>query len=385
MAWPLAPDVLDLLRHHCTIVSTATHRNLVTGAVTPLDILDGSVTVDRTAAIRRTLNLTVPALQATFDVLDTPGGEITVRQTIKHPSGVAAATVPLGVFIVDQDQFGYGPGDTLTMTCPDRWLKVQRARFGLNRSSVASNAAWQEIQRLVEGAWPSPTYPFPGWTQLDTSATTKVGSLLWDDGDREAAIVGEAGIARANALEVFFDAQGAGVLRPVPQLTPTSTPVWVVNANTPDSVMTAASRTRDWSSVRNAVIVTSSASDVIFAPVEVKNTTPGDPLNVDGPLGYRPYEYSSPAIRNSTQARAAGLVILSQQLGEAKQLTVEAVSNPALDAEDVILAMLPKIDRNTARPSELHIIDSVTHPLVQNGSQTQPILTRSTRPATDGA
>lgn len=378
--WPVGAEFLAALRQPCTITSTASHRNLVTGVVTPLDIVDGAVTVDRAATNRRVLSLTVPAVESTFRALDTPGGEITVRQALRFASG-QQARVPLGVFIVDQDDMGYGAGDTATITAPDRSLKVQRNGFGpTGRSSVASNAAWQEIKRLVEGAWPGSTYPFPGWSQLDTSATTKVGYLYWDDGDRWGAA---ASLAAANGLQVFFDAVGGAVLRPIPQLTDTSTPVWTVNASTTDAVMTAASRSRDRSTMRNAVIATTSRTDITFLPQEKKNTTVGDPYSVTGPLGYVPLQLSG-AYGNSAQAAAAALKELSLHLGASKQLTLEAASNPALDAEDVIKAVLPKIDPLTSRPTELHIIDSVTHPLVQSSGATQQILTRTTRPASDG-
>ncbi|HWD83338.1 MAG TPA: DUF5047 domain-containing protein, partial [Kribbella sp.] len=184
-----SPRFLAALRSSHAKVSTVTHRNLVTGTETVLDVEDGTVTVDANSNVRRSLSLTLPADQPTWDVLDTPGGEITVRQGIRFVDGTTE-TVPLGVFVVDQDQINYGPGGTIVLTCPDRWVKVQRNRFGTIRSSHRHNAGWREIQRLVQGAWPGSAYPFPGWSELDKSATDEVGSLLWDDGDREAAILG---------------------------------------------------------------------------------------------------------------------------------------------------------------------------------------------------
>jgi hypothetical protein len=380
-----ATRYLESIRHSNTAVTSAVHRNLVTGKVTTLPVLDGSVTDDATSNVRRTLGLTVPSIAQgaagqpdvdMFSILDTPGGEITVTKTRRYIDG-KREPVPMGVFVVDQNQIGYGPGGNITMTCPDRWLKVQRNRFGLTRASVPSHAAWQEIQRLVEAPWGG---AFPGWAQLDTSATVKVGPLLWGDGDREAAILK---LCIDNSLEVFFDRTGKGVLRPVPILTPTSTPVWTVDAGNDTAVMIDASRSRDMSRVRNAVILSTSATDIVFDPVEVKNTTAGDPLSVTGPLGYVPWEYSSPTLRNSTQARAAGLTILSRQLGTAKQLSLTAFCNDALDSGDVIRARLPRINAQQYRPVELHILDTITTPLGPTNSQ--DLQTRSTRPTTDGS
>jgi hypothetical protein len=321
--------------------------------------------------------LTLPPTQRLYDALAAPGGEITVTQTIRYIDS-STETVPLGVFVVDQDQIGYAPGDTLTLTCPDRWVIVQRNRFSASaRSSVPSNTHYQEIQRLVEGAWPNVAYPFPGWASLDTTATTKVGPLLWADGARDAAVTGLAGSV---ALEVFFDQQGKAVLRPVPVLTATSPSVWTVNPGD-QGVMIGANRSRDRSRTRNAVIVTTSATDIILAPGEKKNTTSSDPLSVVGPLGYVPFYYSSPTIRNATQRDAVAVSLLSKQLGVAKQLTLEAAVNGALDASDVISVPLPRTDESLPRPVELHIIDSGTVPLLPTGTQT--LQTRSTRPTSD--
>lgn len=374
--WPVSAAFLAAVRYPYVRLAKATHRNPLTGTLTDLPIEDGTVTVDATSRTRRVLSLTCPPQQGLWDVLDVPGGEITVTQTIRFPDHTYQ-TVPLGVFVVDQDRVGYAPGDTLELTAPDRWVKVQRARFTLNRASIPANAAWQEIKRLVEQAW-SGSVPFPGWSQLDTSATGTVGTLLWADGDREKAITD---IADARSVEVFFDAAGLAVLRPIPTLTTTSAPVWTVNEGA-DGVMVAADRTRDRSVIRNAVVVTGTATDAPVAPVLVSDTTAGDPLAVAGPLGTVPEYFDSPLIRTSAQAAAAGKTRLAVTLGEAKQLSMETTGNPALDARDVIAVVLPATDANMPRPRELHILDAVTHPLTPSGTQTAR--TRSTRPDTDG-
>lgn len=374
--WPVSADFLLAVRYPYDRGARATHRNPVTGILTDLPIEDGQVTVDATSRVRRTLNLTCPPQQGLWDVLDAAGGEITVTQTVRFPNHTYQS-VPLGVFPVDQDRIGYGPGDTIQLTCPDRWARIQRGGFTLNRASVPTNMGWQEIQRLVEGAWTG-SVPFPGWGQLDTTATTPVGTLFWSDGSRETAITQ---IADANSLEVFFDPAGLAVLRRIPTLTSSSLPVWTVNEGD-NGVLVGADRSRDRSALRNALVVSTSATDVYFPPVLVQNSTTSDPLSVHGPLGTVPEDYSNSAIRNSDQATVAGRARLAVTLGEAKQLSMEITGNPALDARDVVSVVLPNTDANLPRPVELHILDTVTHPLTPQGTQTAR--TRSTRPDTDG-
>ena len=363
----------DAIRRPHTIRTTAVHRNLWTGDTTVLTsfILDGTVTDDCTSQTRRTLNLTLAPSDAIWQALNTVGGEITVNQYLRYVDG-SRDTVPMGVFIVDTDQLGYGPGDTISITAPDRMGKVQKNTLALDaRASVPGNAAWQEIKRLIEGAW-NATYTFPGWSQLDETATTKVGSLSWDDGDRGNAI---ADLCTANSLEVFPDRNGLFVLRPIPVFTSTSPPSLQVVAGA-QGVMISADRTRDRTSIRNSINVSTTATDVTFTPVTVENTTAGDPLSVNGPLGRMAEDYALSTLRNSAQALAAGKVRLSQTLGVSSQVSLEAVGDPTIDSQDVGLAIFPKIDRDTSRPSELHVVDVVAHPLAPTG--TQSITTRAT-------
>ncbi len=375
--WAVSDRFLATARTAHVRYSEASHLDPFTGTVTePLPIEGGSITDDANAVIRRTLSLTLPSVQNLYDALAAPGGEITVSTTYRYVDG-ATETLPAGVFVVDADSIKYSPSGTIVLTCPDRWLRVQRNRFGITgRTSVASNTVHAEIQRLVEGAWAS---GFPGWAQLDTSATAKVGHLVWDDGDREAAILN---LAKAHSLEVFFDRQGLAVLRPIPLLSTTSPFVWSVNAGD-DGVLIDADRVRDRSRTRNAVIASTSAVGKVVAPQEKKNTTAGDPLRTAGPLGYVPYYFTSPVLKTTGALQAAALTQLKKQLGVASWMSLEASPNPALDSEDVIQVVLPNIDRFTPRPTELHILDTVVTPLMS--ADTQTMQTRSTRPDTDGS
>lgn len=379
--YAVSAKYLAALRTSRTVITTATHRDPFTAVQTVLQIEAGSsVTVDVTAMVRRTLNLNLPSLQSTYDILSVPGGEITVTQGIRFIDGTVE-TVPLGVFCVDQERMNYRPDGQITLTAPDRYLQVQRNRFGLSRSSTASNTGSQEIKRLVEAAWPNGGFPFPGWAASNPylGATTKVGSVVWDTGDRAAAI---EEIAKANSLDFRFNASGLAELQPIPILTQASTPAWTVDAGV-SGVMLDGDRTRDMTSFGNAVIVSSSATDVIVVPQEVKNVhaVPGDPLSTLGPLGYRPRYYTSPYIRNSAQAIAAGKTILQKVLSIAQQLSLTAVPNAALDGWDVIDVILPKGDFGTVRPTERHMIESLTVPLTPEGAQS--ITLRSTRATAD--
>jgi hypothetical protein len=368
---------LDAVRSSHNRLTKAVHHNLTTGVATELPIIGGNgVTIDRTSPpIRRTLDLQLQPLESLFEILQAPGAEIVLTSAVQYVDG-SQEVVPEGVFIVDGEQIGYAPGDNIALTCPDRMLKIQRNNFGLNRSSVPRNMQWQEIQRLVEDCWGT-AFPFPGWSFLDQSATDKVGSLTWSDGNRWNAI---AQMLTDNALELFPDANGLFVLQQIPLLTDDSVPVTTVDAR-PGGMLLDATRTRDMSGVYNAVILTTSATDVTFPPVEVKYVDYGDPQSTTGPLGYVPLYYSSPTLRNSAQARKAGGPLLRKGLSAGKQVTATAQPNNALDASDVVLFHYPTTDPSVpSPPDELQILDSVTLPILATDSQT--LTGASTRPDT---
>jgi hypothetical protein len=87
-------------------------------------------------------------------------------------------------------------------------------------------------------------------------------------------------------------------------------------------------------------------------------------------------------MKTTGQLQAAALTELKRQLGVASWMSLEASPNAALDSGDVVKVILPNVDRFTPRPTELHILDMITTPLLPTG--TQPMQTRSTRPDTDG-
>lgn len=348
--------------------STATFTNAFTGVQTVLPIeAEGSnqVTVDVTATNRRMLELTLPPQQSLFDLLDAPGSEIGITQTFRYIDN-ATETVPLGKYKVTETSMGYDIDGNITLNCPDRYWHITSNGFGANRSSIGANPAWAEIQRLVEGAWPNAAYPFPGWAQLDTSATTKVGTLIWDDGDRSNAI---QQLLALNSLDLFFDANGLANLRPIPTLINSTPAVWTVMPGD-FGTLKDATRSRDISVIHNVIVVQTNAADIQLPILEVPNTRDpaADPLSSLGPLGRVTLQLPG-AFYSSAQMKAAGLVQLNKELTVQRQLDVTSVSNPCLDGYDVVSVILPKGDGTSVQPAEHHIIDSVVIPLVSGGDQ----------------
>lgn len=332
-----------------------------------LPILDGAVTVDSGSKVRRVLNLTLGPEAGLWDLLAPTGTELRPKRGIRYPSG-DVEWVPLGRFDVDTQAMGYAPGGTMTLTAPDRWVRVQRAKFEAPKESVPGATIRSEISRLVLEA-------VPGVTVTDTATSTAtIGAVAWDT-DRDAAV--EA-MAKAIGAEVFFDVDGNLVIRDVPTLTsrPSS---WLVDASA-TGVLLDADRERNRQRTYNVVVVTSTTVDgsVPFSPVTVADNDATSPTYVGGAFGRVPYFYSDPLIKTTGQATSAGTTILERVRGLAAQLSLTSVVNPALDSGDVIDALLPRERPDMDRPVERHLVDKITVPLTIGG--TQSVATRSSRP-----
>lgn len=364
--WPVSQLYLDSIGTWQSFTCKAVHRDPFTGITTKLPIKDGTITVDTAAACRRVLNMTVPPSSGYVDVLAAPGGEITVTQKVRYINR-DTEIVPLGVFVVDEDSGGLNRRGDLTVTGRDRMSIVQANQFGAagaaGAASIPTNPAWAEIKRLIEGAWPNAAYPFPGWASVDTSATTPVGSLLWPDGDRDAAW---RKIADTNSVQAFFRPDGLGVLRRIPVAKPTSTPVWIVRPGQGGALL-GAERTRDRSQLFNAVAVDSTAPGLYLPTAVAANTDVTDPYSTRGPLGFRPRRVSSPTYYNTAQMDLAAMVKLSKLLGRASTLSLEVAPNGALEGDDVLGVRLPGADPDA--PPELRVVTSFTVPLTPKGRQ----------------
>jgi hypothetical protein len=341
---------------------TASHYDPFTGKTTPLQIEDGTVTVDSAAACRRVLSMSVPPLPKFADALAAPGGEIAVTQTSRYIDQ-STETIPVGVFVVDEDTLTYGRDGNLAVTGRDRSVTVQRAGFGFDGSaSIPTNPTWAEVQRLVEGAWPNLAYPFPGWAQVDKTATTKVGPILWPDGDRGAAI---GKLCTSSSRQFFFAPDGRAVFRKAPVPSPTSVPVWTVKSGD-GGAMLGAERPRDRSQFFNVVAVDSSAVGLYLPRIIARNTNPDDPDSIYGPRGAREKRVTSPTFYTADQMTIAAIVKLMKLIGAASKLSLSSFINGALDADDVIGVVTPDGDPDAPVP---YVIDSLTVPLLPTGVQ----------------
>jgi hypothetical protein len=139
----------------------------------------------------------------------------------------------------------------------------------------------------------------------------------------------------------------------------------------------------------NVCVVSSSATaatdkfttQVVFDSNPASPTYAGpDPLNhpeLAGPFGVVVDYFDTPLPLGDAGAVVAGRTRLSRLSGLASQASMGSLPNPALDAFQVLGVLPPKERADLEQTLELHVADTVTHPL--DVGTAQHIDGRSTR------
>ena len=332
------------------------------GLTSRVDAITGQVTVDSSPGVRRTLTLDVPDSDM-WSGLVLGGATLRPYRGVRYVDG-STEVVPLGVFdlrATSRDLSGLQPGN---LTAPDRWRKVQQARFYTPTVSTLPTVAAQW------GLLASDPITAPTTFRNLSGSTTPLAPVVWERDRGKAA----EDLAASIGCEGYFNVFGDPTLRPVTSATALS--VWTVDVGT-RGVLIGGKRDSSDEQTYNAVIVTSTRTDGLFPfdPQLAEDRNPASPTYIYGPFGHVARFYSSPAITTAEQAVGAARALLRQVVGVASSLSLTSVVNPALDVGDVITV-------STASTVSTHIIDALTVPLGPDGSMT--IATRTQLPPVPG-
>lgn len=334
--------------------------------VTTLPVNDGRVSIDRTAATRRDMEITIP--DPTFVPLyaNSPlapyGAELRVFSGIQFMDG-SSEQVPLGVFRIESVDWDDAQGAAPKVQGYDRSKAVIDAKF-LMPYDASGRSAMAVIAALVTDVVAcdvlfDPTlsdYALPGGSVFDSERWDAVQS-----------------IAAGMAAEAYFDVYGNCVVTRIPSITqdtPHASAVWTVDHGE-NGVLVSAQRGVTRSGVYNAVAATGATADTEGAPPVgfAADTDPRSPTYW-GPasaLPYGPYEptpfgqavyrYSNNLLTDAQQCETAAQGQLANFLGLARSLDFTCVPNPALDGGDLILVKYPN------GQEEIHLIDRLEIPI----------------------
>jgi hypothetical protein len=196
-----------------------------------------------------------------------------------------------------------------------------------------------------------------GTTQTWTSRSDLIAQLATDGG-----------------LEVFFTPDGNAVIRNEAQVT--GSPVWAIKPGT-GGTLKALARQRPLDKLYNTVLVTPSSLDGAqtwtVQTVSITDTT--HPRHTSK-IRTRPLRWEAKSAMTSGEALAAATILLNRTLGSTETLQLGSVSNPALEAGDVLTIG----DITDAGPVNVtHIVDSYSLDLVTGD------MTVATRSSAEGA
>lgn len=363
----VSDQFLAALRYGHAIKTVATAYP-PSGAPVDLPVEDGTVTIDRTAAHRRQLQLTVApkypsghALEGqevypstTANPIAPYGTEIVVSTGIRF-ANEAVELAQQGIFRVE-DVSRDLPGGAVTINAWDRSRQILDARFFTPRKFTAQHATTL-IQLLISEVYPAASFNI---TTGDSTTIPKhvVDRDRWAEVQRVAQVIG---------CEVFPDPTGVWVIQDVPDLA-TAPSVWQVDAGEA-GVLISATDSVSREGVPNTVIALGESVSGNNAPVHSqtphgRDLDPLSPTYLFGAYGGVARFYSSPHIRTQAQADRVADAQLADHLGATRLVSFNAVANPALDAGDCITIIRP--DGSTER----HIIDALTIPLSPSGEMT---------------
>jgi hypothetical protein len=335
----------------------------------------GTITDTTAPGVRRNLSLELAPEPGLFDKLAPAGTTLIVTGHIRYLSRTGQ-DIPMGVFDVDSQTLTEG-GGRLSLSAPDKWIRIKRARFAGPAASTPGMRVTDQIVRLIQGALGSTTA-----VRVTATSTAKVGALTWTQ-DRDVAIMD---LAKSIGAWVFFDRQGAPIVADIPTLGANAD--WTLTTGSASSTVLSMDRTRARGTTYNVVVVTSTASSGPAFPTQVvwdsdplSPTYAGpDPINrpeLAGPFGVSPYFFDTPLPLDKVSAAATGRSILSQTVGLASQVSLTTAPNMVMDAFAVLDIRPPRERYDIPRVLERHIADTVTHPL--DVSQPMHIDGRSTR------
>lgn len=352
--------------------SGGSYQQLLPAAGNVISMLSGSVTVDTTQAVRRTLTLTLADPQGWLVPQCTPtgamspfGGEVQVSTGITYPDGTREL-IPLGIFAMTSVVPTLGPSGDLTIAVQgsDRSYTVGLRALKQPVSVATGQSVSQGIQTLIGNLMPNGARLFiaASASSVTMEATTfNMGDNPWQDA---------VGIANNAGYQLYFDVNGDCQCQPMPN-PPTLKPVWNFVYGQ-GSMVTSVSRNLTQvgpdGPISNDIIVVyegtgTAISDNPPIQAEYEDTNPQSATYVSGPYGDVPSFVYSTVAQGQAAAQAAAQQQLYQNLGQADGLTLTTLPAPMLDGYDVVTCTFPKLSVGGN-----YIVQAVTIPIGVGGT-----------------
>jgi len=316
----------------------------------PVELVWNSGTVSSSNATgvryQASLNLAPTPGVDTYGLVSTPGAIFHIRHGINF-GGRDVELVEMGVYEAAKGAVSLGDGE-VSLSLVDLWQRVERCRFVSPHYPENGTRASRIVDAIVE-AIPTVT------ARVSSDGGQYVqGDNLWDR-DRTKFI---NDMAADGSLDVYFDAEGAFVVRAEPIMDPTAS-VWNFTSGVAANILTA-DREYPFDRLYNTVIVVPVDATQVWA--RQRTSVPlGHPRyagdDTHPGIGVVPFFYGAPTLTTEADAKAAGETILQRVLGTTETVSLNALSNPALEVGDVVTIVHEPTETDPGF-SAMHLIDS---------------------------
>ncbi|GAA2629552.1 DUF5047 domain-containing protein [Streptomyces axinellae] len=326
-----------LVESHTPVTVVQLHR--ADGTVVELEHTAGSVTVDRSQAVRRTASVTVPDTslipRTPDEQLAIYGARLRIERGIRHGDGhvemVPAFWGRLDSADGDPD---YGP---VEIRASGLEAVVADDKFVTAYSTRGGTSAVTAITGLIQGA-------IPGAVVTNYATDQVIGVRTWDaEGDRWAAAVE---CATAIGAELYADADGQFVIAELPDML-TAPISWTVDAGERGALVSA-SRGYSRDGMYNYVLASGENAEEDSPPVSAyaADEDPTSPTYIYGAFGRVPTFYSSATLTTTNLAQAAANKLLRDSLKPNATADLSSVPNPCLEPGDILRVTYGSGDRD---------------------------------------
>ena len=316
-----------------------------------LPIISGTVTIDRTAIIRRQLTLTVPATALNLtngktwlprvpsDYLHPASGtELRVRRGIVLPGG-STEYVPLGYFVIVSVTINdAGNGSVLQINAVDRSHIVSVNTWTDTYTVAAATTLGTALKALLADRAPS----LPSLV-IDSSLSgtlTGAQAVLGTDGNGDPWNDAVTNLSDNAVAALYFDALGIPKLQPQPSITGTS--VATITEGSPGQLLSE-NRSINSAGIPNQVIVIGQASGSTPVSATATDLDPTSPTHYGGSFGTRTLTQTVQGITDAGAAQIKANALLAAYGGIPEDISLSMIPNPAFDAGDIITVTRPSL------------------------------------------
>jgi hypothetical protein len=352
----------------------------------------GDVTVDRTAAVRRSCKIEVTPFGAAGVIADATvleqlaetlipddasgvfapyGNQVRLWYGIEVPGYTNVAlgnnfyTWQLGVFRLSSVDISDDGVPRMTVSGFDHSRTISRRKNTIPWLVAAGTNYGDAIIAFCVDRLPTLTFKPHTVTAVTPQIIVDAESDPWKTVTDWAAAIGS---------EVFIDRDGEGVIQDEPD--PLTDPVvWTYDdgSSNANAILLSTNTGMSDDPGYNGVVLTSE-SNTLDAPirVEVWDDDPDSPTFALGPYGKVPYFTTNPLVTDYTQGGIVGNSELLKILGLTESTDFAVIPNPAHEAGDVV-----RVIRPMSRVDATAVLDSFTIPLAVTDAM--PIRTRERR------